>query len=198
MKNFFLFPALLIGFFLQAQEETQKREIFNIAIRGGLNSAKFTSVEADSKTAFYLGLSLPLEFANFYTLNPEINYSAQGANNVVYQRYNSENIREVIKKNITANYISLNIINRFTAKNAFIEFGPGLDFLESSKNYNYNNVDLTFNLGLGFNITNKIAIQARLKKGIISTIDSYQVNNNYYYSENGYNHVLSLGVQYKL
>nr|WP_317630677.1 outer membrane beta-barrel protein [uncultured Flavobacterium sp.] len=198
MKNFFLFPALLIGFFLQAQEETQKREIFNIAIRGGLNSASFSSVESDSKTAFYLGISLPLEFTRFYTLNPEINYSAQGAKNVVYEGYNNQGNHEIIKKDIDANYISLNIINRFTAKNVFIEFGPGLDFLDKTKDYNYNGVDLTFNLGVGFNISNKITIQGRLKKGVISAIDSYQVNNNYYYSENGYNHVLSLGVQYKL
>ena len=140
------------------------------------------NVSYDTHTDFYIGFYGALKLSKYYTLQPEIDYSAQGSS------YKSSNFGSA---NLKVDYLSFEVLNKFTFNDQFnIHFGPTLDFVVS-KNFNTEaDVDMAFVLGAGFNFTRNFGIEARVKKGIIPVFYSD------YDDDNHTNVVFSLGATY--
>jgi hypothetical protein len=184
---------LLLTFFGILQ--TQAQVTFRPGLRGGANFSHFTkgndyyyydtdnidSQRGDysTKTDFYLGFYGALKLSRFYTLQPEINYSAQGSK---YKSPTNNNGK------LDVDYLSFGVVNKFTFGDKFnIHFGPTLDFVVD-KNFNTDaSVDMGFVLGAGISLTPNFGIEARVKKGIIPVVD---------YNESHTNVVFSLGATY--
>jgi len=151
------------------------------------------SADFKSKADFYIGFYGALKLTRYYTLQPEITYSRQGSKFETSYReeiYN-ENSGTVTYRNVTnsgqldVSYLSIAVINKFTFTEKFnLHIGPTLDFvvdkggsLLRSDNYYYDgdptDVDLAFVAGVGFNFTKNFGIEARVKKGIVPVIDTY-------------------------
>jgi len=158
---------------------------FKPGFRAGANFAHFTKgndyyydsyqsgnnsfIDYTSKTAFYIGFYGALKLSKYYTLQPEIDYSAQGST----YKTDSKNTA-----NLNIDYLSIEILNKFTFNKLNVHFGPTLDFVVD-KNFDADSdVDMAFVLGMGINFTPNIGIEARVKKGIIPVLydDSYHTN----------------------
>ena len=48
-------------------------------VRAGVNFSNLTNTKSDTKTDAYIGAFAAVQFVHFYTLQPELNYSRQGA-----------------------------------------------------------------------------------------------------------------------
>lgn len=167
-------------------------------------------VEFTSKTDFYVGLYGALKLTKYYTLQPELTYSRQGSK-MEWARYNTAaNAYIEYKDQLDVSYISVAMINKFTFNDKFnIHIGPTIDIIvDKSKrdylfdepytdpfmnsNYDYYNtesdIDLAFVLGIGYNFTKNLGIEARIKKGIVPVLD---------FSDNDHtNVVFSAGLTY--
>jgi hypothetical protein len=166
----------------------QAQVTFKPGLRAGANFSHFTKGDDygyyydtdynyvndsnfSSKTDFYVGFYGALKLSKYYTLQPEINYSAQGSSTKT--------------KNLDVDYLSFGVINKFTFNNFNIHFGPTLDFVVS-KNFNTEaDVDMTFVLGAGYQITPNLGIDARVKKGIIPVLDNTTSHTNVIFSVGG-------------
>jgi hypothetical protein len=186
--------VILFAFFGSFQ--TQAQVTFRPGLRGGANFSHFTkgnyyysnaipnNVNYDTHTDFYIGFYGALKLSKYYTLQPEIDYSAQGSD------YSSSNNGSA---NFKVDYLSFEVLNKFTFNDQFnIHFGPTLDFVVS-KNFNTEaDADMAFVLGAGYNFTPNFGLEARVKKGIIPVFYSDLDNTN----TNHTNVVFSLGATY--
>jgi hypothetical protein len=200
MKNTLLFAFLFLSAITASAQVTVKP-----GIRAGANFSKITNTDLDGKTDFYVGGFAAIKLTKFYTLQPEINYSRQGGKGDVYtynydvQDYRNEHV------DLTLQYISLAVINKFTLTDNFnIHVGPTLDILTDSPIYSDSDVDLGLTAGIGYTLPFGLSIEARVKKGIVDVVDGYYYSNsgnngNDYYSYNGNsatNLVFSVGLSY--
>ncbi|WP_449389084.1 outer membrane beta-barrel protein [Chryseobacterium lineare] len=185
MKKIIPLFTLIISGFAFAQVT------FNPGIRAGANFSHFTnkaqwysyldfdysnSAEANmdfkTKTDFYLGLFGNIRFAKFYALQPEINYSRQGAKL-------DTNINNWDGQTLTASYIGFQLVNKFYFNKFNVHIGPTMDFLVEQKNFEAaNEVDLGITAGIGVDITNNFGIEARVKKGFIPVYTFYNDHSN--------------------
>lgn len=161
--------------------------------------------EYSSKTDFYVGLYGALRLTRYYTLQPEINYSRQGSK-VEWSEYDDATSRYIdYDRKVDVSYISLGVINKFTFSDKFnIHVGPTIDIITDKSRNNFNSydaydygyydydtesdIDLAFVLGVGFNFTKNLGIEARVKKGIIPVYD--------FWDDNHTNVVFSAGLNY--
>lgn len=193
-----LFIAAILCFFGFTQSNAQVT--FKPGIRGGLNFAHFTKGDAyttyyydgsgnyvpttsradfKSKTDFYIGFFGALHLSKYYTLQPEIDYSRQGT-----KSGSSSETADV-------SYLSVAVVNKFTFNDKFnVHLGPTIDFVtDHSNNFDPDSdVDLAFQLGVGYNVAKNLGIEARIKKGIIPVLDFSNSNHT--------NVVFSLGATY--
>jgi hypothetical protein len=170
---------------------SQAQVSFRPGLRGGANFSHFTkgsdyyyddynssNVNNDltSITKFYIGFYGALKLSKYYTLQPEIDYSAQGSN---YQN-------SIKSGHLEVNYLSFEVLNKFTFSDKFnVHFGPTLDFVVS-KNFPVEaDVDMAFVLGMGVNLTPNFGIEARVKKGIIPVFDDNDTHTNVVFSIGG-------------
>lgn len=198
MKKLIALLIILISCFSFAQVT------FNPGIRAGANFSHFTNRESRSiyywdyygddfypvedinmdfktKTDFYIGLFGNIRFAKFYALQPEINYSRQGS------KLNT-NINNWDGQTLTASYIGVQLVNKFYFNKFNIHFGPTLDFLVETKNFDADNqIDLGVTAGLGYDINKNFGVEARVKKGFVPV---------YYIYENHSNVTFQAGVYY--
>ncbi|MEO8235350.1 MAG: outer membrane beta-barrel protein [Flavobacterium sp.] len=208
MKKLFIVAIIaLLGF-----TQTEAQVTFKPGLRGGVNFSHFTQGDSHtgfygdpafmgsygtdfkSKTDFYVGFYGALHLTKFYTLQPEIDYSNQGS---TINYIDNNNISRSAKLDVS--YLSLAVINKFTFNKFNVLLGPALEFVVDEKNMNADNdIDLTFQLGAGYDVTKNFGLEARIKKGIIPSYYSNNYNGYGYYSDNN-NHtnvVFSIGATY--
>lgn len=191
--------VLLVSLLFFAVAAVQAQVTFKPGIRAGVNLSQITNTDLDSKTDFYVGGFAALKLSKFYTLQPEINYSRQGAEGDV--RVYDNNTGDYTNKNIDVKlqYLSFCALSKFTFNDSFnVHVGPTFDIITNSDRNTYNDVDLGVTLGLGYTLPFGLGIEARVKKGIVEAVDTYDYSNNdYYYDGNtGTNLVFSLGLSY--
>lgn len=203
---------LLVLFVFFGILESQAQVTFRPGVRAGANFSHFTksdnynnsysNIDFTSKTAFYAGLYGTLKLTKYYTLQPEINYSAQGSqsnsnysnNNNYY--YNNNNYYIDINdfndnnnnnnKSYNVDYLSFVVINKFTFNDKFnIHLGPTMDFVVSKNFNNRSDVDLAFILGAGYQITPNFGVEVRVKKGIVPVIVEDDNRTNVVFSVGG-------------
>lgn len=184
---------------LLAMIETQAQVSFSPGLRGGANFSKITQTESSFKTDFYIGGYGALKLGKLYTLQPEITYSNQGGNDIEIHNYNFETNQSNVRfETVTISYVSVGIINKFNF-NEQVNFhlGPLIDIQTGRNIYSNSEVDLAFTAGLGYNITNSLAIEGRIKKGIVDVFDSYyQSSNSPFVGSYNTNFLFQLGLSY--
>jgi len=208
MKKIFVAAALLVFGISNAQVS------FKPGFKGGFSSSTVTGYGADYRNNFYLGAYGTLKLGKVYNMQFEMLYLRQGADNLQVVRYDNYNGSNVVVKrtDVPLDYLSLNLINKFNFDKFSLHIGPGLDFKVSEENiptytegsgvyydnlvYTISNdVDLTFNIGLGYNITEQFGIEARMRQGLIEPI---YANTNSYGSSSHLNRSFMVGVTYTL
>ncbi len=172
-------------------------------IRAGVNVATLSNINADFKTDFYAGGILSLHLGQRYTLQPELIYTRQGANNVTF--VDDETGDPTGQENVTIQYLSLGVINKFYFVEGFHGLiGPSLD-MKIGKNFpridfdddDYGGVDLGISLGLGYTLPIGLTLEGRFKSGMLDAF-----NNDYFLGmfddpDNiSLNRVFQLGVSY--
>jgi hypothetical protein len=172
---------------------------FKPGLRAGLNLSKITQSDASTRTDFYIAGFGELKLTKHYILQPEISYSKQGGKDVLVQDFNSQTGNyDVSKEDISVDYISFAIVNKFTFKDKFnMHIGPTIDFQSGQNRFTQSDVDLAFLLGLGFNVTKDLSLEARVKKGIIDIYETdYFSSNSYDVGDYNTNFLFQLGVSY--
>jgi hypothetical protein len=166
-------------------------------MRGGLNMANIAELDSDLRNDFYAGALIAIKFTKQFTLQPELNYSRQGAklNGVVNEEFDE----------ITIDYLSLSILAKvYVVNNLHLIFGQYLG-VNLYDNLNNNNVffflpqlDVGFVVGMGFDIISNLTIEARYNFGLI---DVYNQNSEDVFALNvngrNINKVIQLGLAYK-
>lgn len=157
-------------------------------VRAGLNLTSFTNTndtQFKNRTDFYIGGYVAVKLASFYTLQPEITYSRQGAKARVYEfSFDPLEYPSINEKNLSLQYLSLGVMNKFT-------FGPGFHGLvgptadikvgDNFKGYagdELTGLDLGLMTGVGYTLPMGLTIEARYKLGLLdifgnSTDDDY-------------------------
>ncbi|WP_257667119.1 porin family protein [Parapedobacter tibetensis] len=169
--------VLAIVLFTAVQLHAQRK--VSPGIRAGVNVATLSNINADFKTDFYVGGILSLNLAQKYTLQPELIYTRQGANNVRFEDENGAGRDE----NVTIQYLSLGVINKFYFIDGFHALaGPSID-MKIGKNFpridfdddDYGGVDLGISLGLGYTLPIGLTFEGRFKTGMLDAF-----NNDYF------------------
>lgn len=176
-KNVLLLAA--VAFVATAPLYAQKK--VSPGIRAGVNVATLSNIDADFKTDFYAGTILSLNLAQRYTLQPELIYTRQGANNVVF--VDEETGQPNRQEDVTIQYLSLGVVNKFYFVDGFHGLvGPSLD-MKIGKNFpridfdddDYGGVDLGIALGLGYTLPFGLTVEGRFKTGLLDAF-----NNDYF------------------
>ncbi len=169
------------AFFVAVQSYAQRK--ISPGIRAGVNVATLSNIDADFKTDFYAGGILSLNLGRRYTLQPELIYTRQGANNVTFIDYDANNNEVTRREDVTIQYLSLGAINKFYFVEGFHGLlGPSID-MKIGKNFpridfdddDYGGVDLALSLGLGYTLPMGLTFEGRFKTGVLDAF-----NNNYF------------------
>lgn len=187
-----LFTALLC---LAVIVESQAQVSFKPGVRAGANFSKLTQLESSFKTDFYVGAYAGLQIGRFYTLQPELTYSNQGGADMELMNYNDGTLE---RGQIDISYVSLAVINKlhFSDRVNF-HLGPMFDIQTGRNPYTNAEVDIAFTAGLGFTIVDGLAIEGRIKKGIVDVVDSYySYSNSPYVGNYNTNFLFQLGLSY--
>lgn len=191
MKNLFLTFA-----FITLSTAVFSQVTISPGVRAGVNFANLTNSDFDDKTDLYIGGFAAIKLAEFYTLQPEINYSRQGAKSN-YSGYDDFEIQ----------YVGITLANKFSPfKDMGLNFiiGPSIN-IKVGDNYDYygdnlEGFDFLLFGGLGYEFPFGLGIEARYNIGLI---DIFGTNVNAYYEEDTnidnlvLNKVFQIGATYK-
>ncbi|MFD2943572.1 outer membrane beta-barrel protein [Flavobacterium notoginsengisoli] len=172
-------------------------------LRGGFSFSTISEMHADYKTDFYAGGFAEIKITKLYALQPEINYSRQGSNNVARNYYDEvSQTNKVEYLDLDINYLSLSVMNKFTLPMGIqFQAGPTLDvLLNDNLAVRKAQNDLGLVLGVAYALPSGLTFEARFKKGLLDVLSSdyYQNNSNNYYLFGDYNTNINfqLGVSY--
>lgn len=175
----------------------------NFGIRTGLNISDYTKMDSYEKYGFYIGGYTSIPFTEKYTLQPEIIFTNQGSH--------LKSVIEGKPNNITNNYLSISVINKFKfKKNLSLVIGPYFDirvnknikineniiFLSFSKNI-FTPVEIGAKIGINYEVVENFKLEAIYKTGFVDAIQEY-----YFYDSNTNNvnltQVIQVGIAYNL
>ena len=180
MKKIILSSLLVLAFgFTYAQKA-------EFGIKGGINSSNFSGdtegVDFKPRVGFNVGAFAAIKLSEKITLQPEILFSTQGAKaENVTADVNGVNYTADIEFNLS--YINVPVMFKYYVADKFnLEAGPQIGFLTSAetstkvdgfnqtvdqdaKDY-FESVDFGFNLGAGYDFTNKISAGIRYNIGL--------------------------------
>lgn len=202
IKKLLFVACLALG--VTASTYAQKK--FTPGLRGGLSLSTITHAEADYKAGFYVGAQFPIRLASFYTLQPELNYTMQGAKNANlyyvknsswhnndwdYPSYNGKT------DDVKLSYIDINVINKFRFKDFNLHVGPGLAIMTEGRSKTDFYGDLTLNLGVGYQITEQLGVEARYRQGLVRVVDKDDYYwDNYWYDNESFNSSFQIGLTF--
>lgn len=207
MKKIFMAVAFLSFCHSNAQVS------FKPGIKAGYAAATISDFDADYRNGFYAGAFGALKLSRFYTMQFELMYLQQGVSNYSWTDvdYTNNNSNVYRKGDIHLNYVSFNLINKFSFDKFNLFVGPGLDvnisddkgefyddynngFPSTLKYSKTSDIDLTLNIGLGYNITENLSVEARMRQGLLEQISP---NDRYDYSFNSHlNRSFLVGLAY--
>lgn len=185
---------ILLALTILAYSQTEAQVSFKPGLKAGYTASRLTNLDADYKSDFYVGAYGLLKLTKVYNMQFEMMYLRQGVSNFKWTelQYGDYTRQTLHNDDINLNYISLNFINKFNIDKFSFHVGPGLDILISDNNstnydynsYEYNNVgysdnaevDLTLNLGVGYQITPNLGIEGRMRIGVVEPV---YFNNSY-------------------
>lgn len=206
MKKIILTSLLLFAFGFTFAQKAQ------FGIKGGLNSSNFSGdtegVDFKSRIGFNVGIFAAIMLSEKITLQPEILYSTQGAKAVnVTVPYDDMLFTGDVKFNLS--YINIPVMFKYYVADKFnLEAGPQIGFLtsaetstkldgsnqtvdEDAKDY-FESVDFGFNVGAGYDFTDKIFAGIRYNIGLSNVFKTQPGDDS-----ETQNSVFSLSVGYK-
>ncbi|WP_291286414.1 porin family protein [Flavobacterium sp.] len=179
--------------------------------RGGLNISDLSNMpeNSSSKSDFYIGALMAIKFNKYFTLQPELNYSRQGAeirfSSLYFEQPGDPNF---YKRNIKAeiNYLTLGAVAKFNfkGKGFHVLAGPSIDFKTNDNfdKFGESPVDVDFAIvgGVGYTLPNGLTFEARLKQGLVDIYGydryDYDNENRRYYDDITLNQVFQIGISY--
>lgn len=199
----YLNKSAIVLFLFFAIANIQAQVSFKPGLRAGLSLSTISEMHADYRPDFYLGGFGEINLSKRYALQPEINYSRQGSNNVARNYFDQNTQTEkVVYQDLQLSYLSVSLINKFTFGQGFqIQFGPSLDVLLHDnlvlrKTYN----DIAFVAGLAYRMPSGLGFEFRFKKGLMDVLDSNYYyndsNSKYFFGDYNTNINLQIGVSY--
>lgn len=198
MKKATLIVLVLFSGLLTSQAQLR----VSPGIRGGLNLTNLTNFgSSDYKSDYYIGGLIELKFNKYFTLQPELNYSRQGAKTRELS-YDEFGIRE---EKYNLDYVTLGAVAKFHfgGQGFHVLAGPSVDIKTSDNFPNFSDLagaDLAFVGGLGYSMSNGLTFEARFKNGLIDIYGYEDLDNNdddyYYYDDVILNYAFQFGVSY--
>ncbi|KAF2511280.1 porin family protein [Flavobacterium foetidum] len=194
MRKFIVIAFVFIGFLKSHAQVT-----VSPGLKGGLNISNFSNFESsDPKTDFYAGGLIAIKFNRYFTLQPEVIYSRQGAEVREYAvgGFGSRNVKYEL------NYLSVGAVAKyhFGGKGFHILAGPSLDIKtdDNFPEYDYNPASVDFSLigGVGYTLPNGLTFEARFKQGLIDIYGYNGLDDDYYYEDVILNNVFQIGISY--
>ena len=165
-------------------------------IKFGLNNSKIINTTLSTKNDLYIGAFISIPITEYYTLQPEVLYSAKGG---------TSNSTEYSDVNI--NYLSIGIPNKFyVGPNSGFHFmvGLSLDFnidnsfislTNGNSDFDISPLDLAILGGIGYDFGFGLMIEARYKQGTSST-DFFGKSDLYEKDGSNLNTVIKVGLAY--
>ncbi|MGL4583696.1 MAG: PorT family protein, partial [Flavobacterium sp.] len=104
------------------------------------------------------------------------------------------------ESDLNLDYIDINVINKFHLGKVNLQVGPGLAIATNSSNKNITPIDLTFNFGVGIDITRRLGVEARWMPGVVSInngADTYHNGVQYIYDDYMRNNTFQIGAYLK-
>jgi hypothetical protein len=142
--------------------------------RAGANFSNFSDSSLDFRANFYVGGFIALKLSKYFTLQPEINYSQQGAK----ATFSNPDLTDHAPSKIAINYLSVGVLSKITfTDDVFVLAGPLLDY-QTKSNVDVNSeIDLAATIGAGYTLPFGLTVEARAKLGIMDILDSDDYNN---------------------
>ncbi|TDP04129.1 porin family protein [Flavobacterium sp. 245] len=196
MRKITLIAIVLFAGLVKSQAQVK----VSPGIRGGLNLSSLTNIDNNSmKSDYYVGGLVEIKFNKYFTLQPEITYSRQGAEGREY--YLGAPAQDA---KYELNYVTLGAVAKFNfgGQGFHVLAGPSLDIKTSDNfgQYGYDPIgtDLAFVGGIGYSLPNGLTFEARFKQGLIDIYgyDGLDSDNGYYYEDIILNQVLQFGISY--
>lgn len=135
-------------------------------VKGGVNfsTLKNNGAEADHRTAFHAGALAHIHLGRYFALQPEVVYSAQGA------EYNNSRRDKL-------NYINVPVLAQWMMGGGWrLQTGPQIGFLTSAKTENNNqetdfrntvrSTDVAWSFGTGYLTRSGLGIDSRYNLGL--------------------------------
>ncbi|WP_276381934.1 porin family protein [Flavobacterium sp. H4147] len=190
MKKIILLAIAILAFGFANAQQTR------FGVKGGLNITSFSGDnDSEALVGFQLGGFAEIKIIERLAIQPELLFSTQGAK---FNRIGNNNDID-----LKMNYINIPVLAKFYVTKKFtVEAGPQLGFLVSAKSDGtdvkdaYKSVDLGFNFGAGFNITDNFSVGARYTVGL-SNVGDYDADNVDQYLDSPKNSVFAIYAAYK-
>lgn len=183
MKKFILlFAAALFVFNANAQDKaTMDSGAVSFGVIAGVNFASINGDDTDnlsSLTSFHAGVVVDIPFADMFSVQPGLVYSAQGAEYEASEGYDGK---------FKFDYLNVPIIVKFEVGEGFtLEAGPQIGFLMSAKDEyespeesgeddikdEVKGIDFAASIGLGYTMASGLNIGARYNIGLSDLPDS--------------------------
>ena len=177
MKKLLFVVVLLFSGALTAQT-------LNFGAKAGVNFASLSGDDAedlDSRTGFHLGLIGEVMLTDRFAIQPEVLYSAQGA--------------EIEDETWKLDYISVPVMAKYFVTNGLsLEAGPQFSFNTTSEaeidgeteEIDAESMDIGLGLGLGYEFMQSIFVQARYNMGLSDVLEDVDAKNSVFQLSLGY------------
>jgi len=151
------YQANIKGYIEEARDTDPPNDDTDLA-KNSANKADVTKSYSDSsnESGFYVGIALPISITEKFGVQPEINY-------IGVSDFNQIQVPILLKYNFA---------NKFNAYG-----GPNLGFLVDPPS-GLNSFNFALDLGLSYDITNKILVEARYGWGLTNLLDGGDSDNS--------------------
>ena len=212
MRKIILTLIVLVGMnSVNAQEQNKtKSNNMRFGLKAGLNIANLNfsgdvSPSTNPVPNFHIGAFVEISIDEKWAFQPELIYSMQGAKfDMLYvegtDTYNTKNTFKL-------NYLNIPLMFKYNENKLFFEAGPQIGFLTSAKLKTeisglgsgeqdakelFKSIDFGLGFGLGYNFTDKLAVNARYNLGLTNIAETESGENT-----EAKNSVFSFSLAYK-
>lgn len=188
---------LILFVFLLSFGEVRAQEAFNLGVKGRVNFATLTGIDADDldvnmRTGFHLGVLAEIMISEKFGIQPEVLYSTQGGKADMDSFY-EEIMDDVHVGDLMLEYITVPIMLKyFVAPGFSLEAGPQLSFLSKSEiegeymgqtrtidfKDDTESFDFGATLGVGYGLPQGFLVQARYVMGFSDVYTNFDARNS--------------------